>query len=82
MRGVRRVFRISLVRARDVDREVDDEIALNLSMWKAKLRATSVEGDDAARLARVRFGNGGDSRDECLAESQRGRQRDRRNRVA
>ena len=37
MRGIKRIFRISLLRPRDIDREVDDEIEFHLSMREAKL---------------------------------------------
>jgi len=69
MRGIKRIFRISLLRPRDIDREVDDEIAFHLSMREAKLRAGGVSDDDAARLARDRFGNISGIRGECVEES-------------
>jgi len=77
MKGIRRIFRISLLRPRDVDREVDDEIAFHLSMREAKLRATGVPDDDAARIARDRFGNLAGIRDECVEESRQLAKQDR-----
>ena len=69
MRGIRRIFRISLLRPHDVDREVDDEIAFHLSMREEKLRASGVSAHDAARIARDRFGNVAGIRGECVEES-------------
>ena len=69
MKGIKRIFRISLLRPRDIDREVDDEIAFHLSMREAKLRAGGVPSDDAARIARDRFGNVAGIRGECVEES-------------
>ena len=56
MMGIKRIFRISLLRPRDIDREVDDEIAFHLSMREAKLRAGGIPDGDAARIARDRSG--------------------------
>src|SRR4051812_25646223 len=77
MKGIKRIFRMSLLRSRDVDREVDDEIAFHLAMREAKLRASGVPDADAARIARDRFGNVTGIRTECLAESHQLARRDR-----
>ncbi len=69
MKGIKRIFRISLLRPRDIDREVDDEIAFHLSMREAKLRAGGAGDDEAARIARDRFGNVAGIRGECVEES-------------
>ena len=58
MKGIKRIFRISLLRPRDIDREVDDEIAFHLAMREEKLRAGGVprrrRGAHRARSVRER----------------------------
>ena len=77
MRDLRRVFRLSLLRPRDVDRDVDEEIAFHLAMREARLRAQGLPDAEAARLARARFGDVDDIRDACRDESHPLRRRER-----
>src|SRR5438128_1573122 len=69
MRGVRRVFRLSFLRASDVDRDVDEEIAFHLALRAARLQADGLSKEAAAHLAQQRFGNVREIRDECRRES-------------
>ena len=69
MRGVRRVFRLPLFRRGDVNRAVDEELTFHLSMREARLRASGLAGEEAARAARARFGDLKAIRQECLRES-------------
>ena len=69
MRGIRRIFRLPTQRPRDVEEDVDEEIAFHLAMREAKLRARGASPAEASRLARDRFGNVDGIRDECVRES-------------
>ncbi len=68
MRGIRRVFHLSLLRPSDVERDVDDELEFHLAKREQKLRAEGLSERDAARIARQRFGDLEDIRAECLRE--------------
>ena len=68
MRGIRRIFRLPVFRARDVDDDVDEEIAFHLAMREAALRARGLSGQDASREARDRFGDVDAIRDECVRD--------------
>jgi putative ABC transport system permease protein len=68
MRGVRRVFRLSTLRPRDVDRDVDEEFAFHLAMREAALRARGLSAPDALQAARDRFGNIDGIREACVRE--------------
>src|SRR5689334_18652028 len=74
---IRRLFRISLFRRRDVVRDVDDEIAFHIAMRETRLQGTGMSPGDAARIARARFGDVTGIRDECLDESHRIARRER-----
>ncbi|HVT40988.1 MAG TPA: ABC transporter permease [Gemmatimonadaceae bacterium] len=69
MFGVRRVFRLSTLGRRDVDRDVDEEIAFHLAMREAALRANGLSPGDASQAAKVRFGNVEGVRDACVREA-------------
>jgi predicted permease len=62
------MFRLPVLRARDVDDDVDEEIAFHLAMREAALRARGVAPGDASRLARDRFGDVDGIRTECVRE--------------
>jgi hypothetical protein len=64
MKKIRRVFRL-----RDVNGEVDEEIAFHLAMREARLRSEGLSAPEAARRARDRFGSIPGIRDACLRES-------------
>ena len=68
MRPIRRMFRLPVLRARDVDDDVDEEIAFHLAMREAALRSRGVAPRDASRLARDRFGDIDGIRTECVRE--------------
>ena len=57
MKGIRRIFRLALLKPRDVARDVDEEISLHLAMREERLRAHGLAPDEASRLARDRFGD-------------------------
>src|SRR5688572_11609390 len=71
MRGIRRVLRLSFLRRKDVVEEVDEELAFHLAMREAKLRASGLSEAEAARGARIVFGNLNLIRDDCVRESDR-----------
>ena len=77
MKPIRRLFRISLFRRRDVIRDVDDEIAFHIAMRETRLQGSGVAPDEAATIARARFGDVTGIRDECLDESHRLARRER-----
>jgi predicted permease len=77
MKPIRRLFRLSLFRRRDVIRDVDDEIAFHIAMRETRLRRTGMSPDEAATVARTRFGDVAGIRDECLDESHRLARRER-----
>ncbi len=54
--GWRRVFRLPL-RPRDIERDVDDELAFHLAMRTERMRARGLAPDDANEEARRRFGD-------------------------
>lgn len=68
MWGVRRVFRLSLFRRRDAERDVRDEIAFHLAMREARLRAGGLTPQAAAREAHARFGDVAAIQAQCLEE--------------
>ena len=64
--GWRRVFRH--IGARAIEQDVDDEIAFHLAMRAERLRKRGLgEAYDAEQLARTRFGDVDQIRDECVA---------------
>ena len=69
MGRIRRIFRLPVLRPRDVDDDVDEEIAFHLAMREATLRARGLSPDDASRVARDRFGNVDGIREECVRQS-------------
>ena len=71
MRGIRRVLRLSFLRRQDVVEEVDEELEFHLAMREQKLRATGLSAAEAARGARMVFGNVNAIRNDCLRESER-----------
>ena len=75
--SIRKIFRISLLRPRDVVRDVDEEISFHIAMREERLRARGLSDDEAARLARSRFGNLAGIRNRCLDESEHAARRDR-----
>ena len=64
MKKIRRVFRL-----RDVNGDVDEEIAFHLAMREARLRSQGLSAPEAARVARDRFGSIPGIREACLRES-------------
>src|SRR3569833_1093679 len=64
--GWRPVFRLPF-RARDVQRDVDEEIAFHLAMRAERMRARGLEAGDAERVAHHRFGDLDAVRSECIA---------------
>ena len=65
----RRILRITSHRPKDVQRDVDEEIAFHLAMREQRLRARGLADEDAVRQARSQFGDINGIRDECLRES-------------
>jgi predicted permease len=59
------LFRLPF-RARDIERDVDDEIAFHLAMRAERLRARGIGDDDAHRVAHRRFGDVAGVRRECV----------------
>lgn len=70
MRGIRKIFRLSLFRARDVNRDVDEELAFHLAMRAEKLRKQGLPAFDAQQIASEQFGNIDGIRNDCLREAQ------------
>ena len=68
MRPIRRMFRLPVLRSRDVDDDVDEEIAFHLAMREAALRARGMSAREASRIARARFGDVDGIRGECVRE--------------
>lgn len=68
MKGIHRIFRLALLKPRDVGRDVDEEISLHLAMREERLRAHGLAPDEASRLARDRFGDIDRIREACLRE--------------
>src|SRR5688572_6156765 len=71
MRGIRRVLRLNFLRRQDVVEEVDEELEFHLAMREQKLRAAGLSAAEAARGARMVFGNVNAIRNDCLRESER-----------
>jgi predicted permease len=73
--GITALFRLAIRRPRDVEREIDDEIAFHVAERADALTAAGWSRDDAIREARRRFG---DSTDTRRALSAAATQRERR----
>src|SRR3569623_1756415 len=64
--GIRRAFRIPLFTKRQLEREVDDEIAFHLAQRAERLKAQGMSADAAIAEARRLFGDPTTVRDECV----------------
>ena len=56
MMGIKRIFRISLLRPRDIEREVDDEIAFHIHLTQRQVRYPSAARDYVIEEVKKLFG--------------------------